>query len=158
MPSSHNCFSIVRILFTHPEQFMSLFSLILRRPSFQKIYSFSTFNSRSPNLTGASFKYSLISSGSLRSLVSKFSQASSFFSNSSRWIVPLLISFSILTVVRSRVRFLRYHIDSFVLSNPTGGSLKTFPSLRNIYLNPFYKNKNYIMDLAYYLFSWRGLR
>ena len=33
---------------THPEQFMSLFSLILRRPSFQKIYSFSTFRSRSP--------------------------------------------------------------------------------------------------------------
>ena len=39
-----------------------------------------------------------------------------FFSNSTRWIVPLLLSFSILTVVRSRFHFLRYHINSFVVS------------------------------------------
>ena len=36
------------------------------------------FSSRSPNLTGASFKYSLISSWSLRSHVSKSPQVSSF--------------------------------------------------------------------------------
>ena len=67
------------------------------------------------------------------------------FSNSSQWIVSLLLSFSILTMVRSRVLFLRYHIDSFVLSNPTGGSLKTFSSLCYIYLNPFYENKLHVI-------------
>ena len=39
LPSSHSCFWIVRILFTYPEQFRSLFSLILWRPSYQN-YSF----------------------------------------------------------------------------------------------------------------------
>ena len=38
------------------------------------------------------------------------------FSNSSRWIVHLLRSFSILTVVRSRFLFLHYHIILFVVS------------------------------------------
>ena len=66
-------FSIVRILFTYPEQFKILFNLILRSPSFQKTYSFSSFSFLSLNLTSTSFKYSLISSGSLHSLVSKFS-------------------------------------------------------------------------------------
>ena len=44
------------------------------------------------------------------------------FSYSSRWIVPLLCSFSIIMVVLSRFFFFDYHINSFVLSNPTGGS------------------------------------
>ena len=39
LPSSHNCFSIVIILFTHPEQFKSLYSLVLQRPSFRVIHS-----------------------------------------------------------------------------------------------------------------------
>ena len=47
-PSSHNCL-IVRILFIHPEQFRSLFSLFIRSPS-SKIYSFSAFSSLSPIL------------------------------------------------------------------------------------------------------------
>ncbi|WP_283748039.1 hypothetical protein, partial [Bacillus thuringiensis] len=38
-------------------------------------------------------------------------------------------------VVHSRFLFLHYHINSFVLSNLTGGSLKTFSSLRYISLN-----------------------
>ena len=67
----------MRILFTHPEQFMGLFSLIIRRSSFRD-HSYSAFSSRSPNLIGASFKCSLIISESLRSLVSKYSQVSSF--------------------------------------------------------------------------------
>ena len=53
-PSSHNC-SIVRILFIHPEQFRSLFSLFIRSPP-SKIYSFSAFSYHSPNFTGASCK------------------------------------------------------------------------------------------------------
>ena len=50
--------------------------LFLRRPSF-RVYSFST-SSSPPYSTSASFKYSLISSWSLRSLVSKSPQVSSF--------------------------------------------------------------------------------
>lgn len=42
------------------------------------------FSSRCPNLIGASCKYSLVSSWSLHSLVSKFPQVSTSFSNSSR--------------------------------------------------------------------------
>ena len=38
------------------------------------------------------------------------------FSKSSWWIVPLLLWFLILTVVRSRFLFLRYHIKLFVVS------------------------------------------
>ena len=52
----------------------SIFSLILRSPSSHN-YS---FHYCSPNLTGASFKCSLVSLSSLRSLIYKFSQASSF--------------------------------------------------------------------------------
>ena len=55
----------------------SIFSLILRSPSSHN-YSFPAFSYRSPNLTGASINYPLISSWSLRSHVTKFSQASSF--------------------------------------------------------------------------------
>ena len=47
-PSSHNCL-IVRILFTYPEQFKSLLSLIIRSPSIQ-VYSFSAFSYHSPIL------------------------------------------------------------------------------------------------------------
>ena len=46
-------------------------------PSSQN-YSFSAFSSCSPNLTGALFKFTLVSSRSLCSLVSKFCQVSSF--------------------------------------------------------------------------------
>ena len=67
----------MRILFTHPEQFRSLFSLILRSPSSQN-YLFSACSYCSPNLTSESFKYPLISSCSLRSHVSKSPQVSSF--------------------------------------------------------------------------------
>ena len=63
------------------------------------------------------------------------------FSNSSRWIVPLLWSFSILSMVRSRFHFLRYHIKYSLFPNPTSGSINTFSSLHYIPLNPFYENK-----------------
>ena len=46
-------------------------------PIFSELF-IPTFSSRSPNLTGASFKYPLISSWPLRSHVSKFPQVSSF--------------------------------------------------------------------------------
>ena len=108
------------------------------------------------NYPGVSFKCSLISSWSLCSHVSKSPQVSSFvflilpgvslsllrsFSNSLRWFVPLLLSFSILSVVHSRFHFLRYHINSFVLSESYRWLLKTFSSLRYISLNPFNENK-----------------
>ena len=70
----------------------------------------------SPYSSGASFKYSLISSWSLRSLVSNSLKYLHSFSNSYRWFTPLLRSFSILAVVRSRFLFLRYHINLFVVS------------------------------------------
>ena len=152
----------MRILFTHPGQFMSLFSLILRRPSFQKIYSFSTFSSRSPNLTGASFKYSLISSSSIRSLVSKSPQVPSFVfqffsvncafatfifsSYDGLFKIPLrlasdqfICSLIILPVVRSTFLFLYYRIISFVLSNPPGDSANNSSSWRYIPLQSLQK-------------------
>ena len=69
----------MRIYFhTHPEHFMSCFRfLIIQRPSCHNS-SFLACSYHSPNLTGESFKYPLISSCSLRSHVSKSLQVSSF--------------------------------------------------------------------------------
>ena len=74
------------------------------------------FTSHSPNLTGAPCKYSLVSSWSLRSLVSKFSQVSLFIFQ----FFLVMRSFSsfvlsILTVVRPTFLFCCYRINSFVL-------------------------------------------
>ena len=78
MPSSHNCFWLWE--FFSPIRSISWVVSIsfLRRPSF-RAYSFLAFSSPSPYSTGASFKYSLINSWSLRPLVSKSPQVSSFF-------------------------------------------------------------------------------
>ena len=73
----HILFRSWEILFTHPEQFKSLFRLILRRPSCHNS-SFSACSYHSPNSSGASSKYPLISSRSLRPHVSKSPQVSSF--------------------------------------------------------------------------------
>ena len=115
MPSSHNCFRLW-------EFFSPIWSIswvvsisFLRRPSCHNS-SFSTCSYRSPNLTGASFKCSLISSRSLRLMFLNSLKYLHSFSNSYRWFTPLLRSFSILTVVHSRFLFLRYHINSFVVS------------------------------------------
>ena len=62
----------------HPSGEIQESSQFVIRSSSIQGYSFTAFSSRSPNLIGASFKCSLIISESLRSLVSKFSQASSF--------------------------------------------------------------------------------
>ena len=77
MPSSHNCFRLWE--FFSPIRSISWVVSIsfLRRPSCHNS-SFSVCSYRSPNLTGASFKYPLISSWSLRSHVSKSPQVSSF--------------------------------------------------------------------------------
>ena len=77
MPSSHNCFWLWE--FFSPIRSISWVVSIsfLRRPSCHNS-SFSTFSSHYPNLTGTLLKYSLISSWSLRSLVSKSPQVSSF--------------------------------------------------------------------------------
>ena len=87
MSSSHNCFRL--------REFFSTIWCISGVASFldnpnaiiSEYYSFSTFNSCSPNLTGESFKYPLISSWSLRSHVSKILNSLKYlhsFSNSSR--------------------------------------------------------------------------
>ena len=76
LPSSHNCFRLSEFFSPIRSKFSSIFSLIIRSPSSQ-IYSFLAFSYHSPNITGASLKYPLISSWSIRSLVSKFLQVSS---------------------------------------------------------------------------------
>ena len=77
VPSSHNYFRLWQ--FFSPIRSMSWVVSVsfLRRPSCHNS-SFSPCSYRSPNLTGASFKYPLISSRSLRSLASKLSHVSSF--------------------------------------------------------------------------------
>ena len=77
MPSSHNCFRLWE--FFSPIRSISWVVSIsfLRRPSCHNS-SFSACRYCSPNLTGALFKYPLISSWSLRSHVSKSPQVSSF--------------------------------------------------------------------------------
>ena len=92
------------------------------------------------NSSGASFKYPLISSRSLRSHVSISPQVSAFE------ILP-----GELCLCYFHFQFLRWFVQDFsspvtisihsLFPNPTGVSMKTFTSLRNIYLNPFYKNK-----------------
>ena len=90
MPSSHNCFQSRNSFLTHPEHFMNCFiSWSSKGHHFRRFLrskfsaSFSNYSKlmslrSSPYSSGALFKYSLISSGSLRSLVSKSPQVSSF--------------------------------------------------------------------------------
>ena len=117
MPSSHNCFWLW--------EFFSTIRRISRVASFldhlkaiiSEYYSFSAFSSCSPNITGGSFKYTLVSSWSIRSLVSKFPQVSlfHFFLNLTGDSSVYFIRCSILTVVLSRFLFLRDCINSFIL-------------------------------------------
>ena len=89
MPSSHNCFwlweffspilsisAIFSVWFSEGHHFRRF----LRSKFSASFSNYSKLTSlcSSPYSSGASFKYSLISSWSLRSLVSKFSQVSSF--------------------------------------------------------------------------------
>ena len=78
MSSSHNCFRLWEFFSTI--WCISGVASFLDNPNaiISEYYSFSTFNSCSPNLTGESFKYPLVSSWSLRSHVSKSPQVSSF--------------------------------------------------------------------------------
>ena len=88
----------------------------LRRPSCHNS-SFSACSYRSPNLTGASFKYPLISSWSLRSHVSKSPQVSSFvfqFFPVNCAFVTFIFQF--LRWFVQEFSFLGYHINSFVVS------------------------------------------
>ena len=105
----------MRILFTYLEQFKILFSLIRPKPIISELF-ITAFNSRSPNLTGASFKYSLISSWSIRSHVSKFPQVSSFVFQ----FFPANCAFATF-IFNSYGGFLKIlfhgnHINSFVVS------------------------------------------
>ena len=68
----------MRILFLPSGAFHELFTFSFLRSTSCHNSSFSSCRYRSPNLTGALFKYSLISSFSLRSHVSKSLQVSSF--------------------------------------------------------------------------------
>ena len=142
MSSSHNCFRLWEFFSTI--RCISGVASFLDNPYtiISEYYSFSTFNYHSPNFTGASFKYPLISSWSLRSHVSKSPQVYSFVFQffPVNCAFPNLIfnsyggSFKIFTF------FVIISIHS-LFPNPTGGSIKTFSSLRYISLNPFYGNK-----------------
>ena len=137
MPSSHNCFRLWEF-FSYPSgafhesfQFDSPKAIISERFLRSKFSaSFSNYSKlmslrSSPYSSGALFKYSLISSWSLRSRVSNSLEYFRAFFNSYSVSSSFLQLFSILTAVRSRFLFLRYCINSFVVSNPTNDSLKT---------------------------------
>ena len=90
---------------------------IIRRSPFQNISSFQVFSFvRSHICTGASFKLSLISSRSLRSLASWFTQVSLFV-------------FKFFLVIRSLL-FVRFHCHD--------GSLKDFTSVLIISIHSFF--------------------
>ena len=142
LPSSHNCFRLWE-LFSPIQSNSWVFSVLIHpKPIFSELF-IPAFSSHSLNLTGAAFKYSLISSWSICSHVSNPLKYLHSFSNSSRCFFIFLLSFPILMVVRSRFLFLRYRINSFVLLlfQSYRWLLKTFSSLHYISLNPFYENK-----------------
>ena len=138
MPSSHNCFDRENS-FQPSGAIQDSFQFVSPEPIISELF-IPAFNSRSLNLTGASLKYSLMSSWSLRSLVSKFYQVSSF-PNYSRclFIFSSFISNSYGGSFKISFPSLSYQFIRY--PNPTGGSLKTFSSLRYISFNPFYENK-----------------
>ena len=101
MPSSHNCFRLWEF-FSPIRSNSGDFSVW-----FSEGHHFGFIHSQLSALvldfSGASLKYSLVSSWSLRSLVSKFSQVSSFIFKFFPGVsLSFLRSFSILTVVFSR--------------------------------------------------------
>ena len=133
MPSSRICFRCENSF--HPsgafhELFFYFFSL---KAIFSNIIHFSAFSSFSLNLTGASFKYSPISSRSIHSLVSEFLQVSSSFSNSSRRFVHFSSIIFNSYCGSFEIPFPCYHINSFVsFQNSTGGCWRPSSSLRYI--------------------------
>ena len=141
MPSSHNCFDCENSF--HPSgAFQESFPFDSSKPIISELF-IPAFSYHSANITGASFKYSLISSRSLRSHVSKI--PSSIFIRFP--ILPGKLAFATF-FFNSRGGSFKISLPSLSYQfirffNPTGGSMKTFPSLRNIYLNPFYENKEY---------------
>ena len=116
MPSSHSCFQLWEF-FSYPSgaihesfQFDSPKAIISEELfilSFQLSFS---------NSSGASFKYPLISSRSLRSRVSNSLEYFHALFNSTGVSSSFLQLFSILTVVRSRFLFPCPHINLFVVS------------------------------------------
>ena len=112
----------------------------LRRPSCNN-YSFSACSYHSSNPSGASFKYTLISSCSLRSLVSKSPQVSSFVFQ----FFPMNCAFATFIFNSYGGSFKIHHpllpYQIFVVSKSYGGSINTFSSLWYIPLSPFYENK-----------------
>ena len=116
----------MRILFLPIRSISELYSFLDHPKAIISELFIQVFSSRSPDLTGASFKYYLISSGSLRSLVSKFSQVSSFISNSSRC----------------------FFIFSSFIFNSYGGSFKSsLPSLSYRFIRSFQSYRWFIGDL-----------
>ena len=109
-------------------------------PIFSELF-IPTFSSRSPNLTGASFKYPLISSWPLRSHVSKSPQVSSFIFQFFPVNCALATLFSNFYGGSFKISLPSLSYQIFVVSNPTGGSINTFSSLRYISFNPSYENK-----------------
>ena len=139
MPSSHNCFRLWE--FFSPIRSVSwVVSISFLRRSSGHNSSFSACSYRSPNLTGASFKYPLISSWSLHSRVYKSPQVSSFVFQ----FYPVNSAFA--TLISNsyggsfKILFFRLSYQFIRCFNPTG--VWRPPQVwRYIYLNPFYENK-----------------
>ena len=88
---SHNCFDCENSF--HPSgAIQESFQFDSPEPIISELF-IPAFSPHSSNHTGASLKYSLISSWSLRSLVSNSLKYLHSFSNSYRWFTPLLRSF-----------------------------------------------------------------
>ena len=152
MPYSHNCFDCDNSF--HPSgAFQESFQFDSPEPIISELFILSFQLS-----SGASFIYPLISSWSLRSYGSKFSQVSSFILQ----FFPVICAFATFNFnsyggsFKSSLFLVIISIHSF-FPNPTGGSLKTFSSLRHISLNPFYKNKWYAKSVACHQFKWWGI-
>ena len=139
------------ILFTHSEQFRSLFSLILRSPSSQN-YSFQ-LSARFLQILPV--HHSSILQSARHLFIHLYLNPLKYlhlFSNSSR------CSFIFSSIIFNSYGSSKILLPSFIISmhlcfsNPTGGSLKT-SSLSYIYLNLFYENKLYAKSIARHQFN-----
>ena len=155
LPSSHNYLRLWDILFINPVQIQESFQFDSLKAIISGLFILSLQLSLS-NFTGVSLKWSLIGSWSLRSLLYKFP--------SSIFICSLILPGASLFFFFIHFQFLRWFVQEFLFLrlsyqfircfNPTGGSSKTFSSLRYIYLNPFYENKLYAKSVACHQFNW----
>ena len=126
LPSSHNIFDCENSFHTDPKHFMSSFHFIPTKAIISGLFVLNVQLSF-PTCSGASFKYSLVSSWSIRSHVSKLCQVSlfifQFFPVNCAFATYIFNSYGGLFKVPLLLVSYQF-IRSFL--KPTGGSLKTF--------------------------------